>query len=64
VLEKRPHRPARVGIALVGQEPDIEQKAALEIAHGQRFNARAIARTEPAFEIHRPNVVGRPGHRA
>lgn len=51
------------GIALVGQEPDIQQEAALEIAHGQRFDAGAVARTKPAFEINRPYIVGSTGYR-
>jgi len=53
-----------VGVALVGQEPDCQEETALEIARGQRFDARAVAGAKPAFEIKGPNVVGRAGGRA
>ena len=50
-----------VGIALVGQQPDIQEETAFEIAHGQRFDPRAVAGMKPAFEIQRPDVVGNAG---
>src|SRR5215471_12193786 len=41
----------------MGQEPDTQDEAAEQIAHGQWIDALAIARSEPPFEVDCPHVV-------
>jgi len=52
------------GIALVGQESDVQEETALEIANGQGLNTGAVARAKPPFEVDRPDIVGSTRHRA
>ena len=46
------------GLVPMPQQPDAQEETAEQIAHRQRVHALAIASAEPAFEVHRPDVVG------
>ena len=52
------HAPG-AGVALVEQEADLQQEAALEIADSQRFDAGAVSGAKPPFEVDGPDIVGR-----
>ena len=47
---------------LIGLGPAGQQVAALTITYRQWVATLAIAQQEPAFEVHRPNVIGPRGH--
>jgi hypothetical protein len=50
-------------IVLVGQQLQAQAVTAEQVAHSQWLLAHAIVRTKPAFEIHRPDLVGATGYR-
>jgi hypothetical protein len=56
--EDSPHRLP----PLIGQQPDAQQIAAVQIPYRQRFHPLAILRPEPAFEVHRPYLVAALGY--
>src|SRR5712671_3658913 len=55
--ENARHGAARGAVALVGQEPDLEQVAAPGLAHRERIVALRVGGAEPSFEIDGPNLV-------
>ena len=61
--ENARHGAARGAVALVGQEPDLEQVTALGLAHRQRIVALPVGGAKPAFEIDRPDLVQIPRSR-
>lgn len=62
VAAEEPRQDApRGGIALLGQEPDLEQVTALGFAHGQGLLALGVLGAKPAFEIDGPYLVLPPG---
>jgi hypothetical protein len=51
------HGLAHCGFALIGQQLNVQNVTAEEIAYRQRFGSIPILRVEPALEIHRPNLI-------
>ena len=48
---------------LIGQQPGRQNVPAEQIPHRQRFDPLAVGRSEPAFEIDRPHLIGPRRHR-
>ena len=61
--EEARHGAARRAVALVGQEPDLEQESALGFAHRERVVALPVGGAEPAFEIDGPHLGQLPRSR-
>ena len=64
VAEDSEQGPVNMDFALVGQESNIQQEPALQIADRQGFNPRAVAGPIPAFEVDGPDIVGTSRHGA
>ena len=47
---------------LIGLGSAGQQVAAITVTHRQRVATLPVAQQEPAFEVHRPNVIGPRGH--
>jgi hypothetical protein len=61
MLKATLHGLAHWGFALIGQQLNVQNVTAEEIAYRQRFGSIPILRVEPALEIHRPNLIRRFG---